>query len=109
MNLSVLSNTLAEAAALPPGNQNGMVISLPGVLSHAQRALTEMILPFGDEDIMVDTALLPGSPTTEKTEMPVSAGALRARKKASESITIKLLPKLVIGHQHQTTLNATIK
>lgn len=48
MTLSRINPVLAAAAALPAGNQNGMKISLPGVISHGQRALTEMIVPFED-------------------------------------------------------------
>lgn len=48
MDLNSISKTLSEAAALPQGNQNGMIVSLPGVLSHAHRALIEMIAPFDD-------------------------------------------------------------
>lgn len=48
MDLSTINKVLADAAALPPSNQNGMIISLPGVLSHGHRALAEMLVPFDD-------------------------------------------------------------
>lgn len=48
MDLTHINEVLAEAARLPHGNQNGMKISLPGVLSHAHRTLTEMAQPFED-------------------------------------------------------------
>ena len=48
MDLSTISKTLADAAMHQEGNQNGMKISLPGVLSHAHRALIEMAQPFED-------------------------------------------------------------
>lgn len=40
--------TLEKALALPCGNQNGMTISLFGVLSHAHRSLNAMSQPFED-------------------------------------------------------------
>jgi hypothetical protein len=46
MNFTKASRILVEAAALPIGNQNGMKISMPGVLSHAHRSLTEMSQSF---------------------------------------------------------------
>lgn len=45
MDIHHITTVLAQAAALPPTNENGMRISLPGVLSLAQRALKEMALP----------------------------------------------------------------
>lgn len=48
MDLSGISKVLAEAALLPKGNLNGMKISMPGVLSHGHRTLTEMLVPFDD-------------------------------------------------------------
>ena len=48
MNLTNASKILAEAAALPEGNLKGMKISMPGVLSHARRSLTEMAQSFED-------------------------------------------------------------
>lgn len=48
MDLTVISKVLDEASALPIGNQNGMKISLPGVLSHGARALREMALPLDE-------------------------------------------------------------
>jgi soluble cytochrome b562 len=48
MNMIQVSAVLADAAAIPQGNQNGMRISLPGVISHAHRALLEMAAPLED-------------------------------------------------------------
>lgn len=48
MDLLSISKVLAEAAALPPSNKGGMLISFPGTLSHAQRSLMEMAQPFED-------------------------------------------------------------
>lgn len=44
MTLSRINQVFAADAALPEGNQNSMKISLPGVISHGERALTEMIV-----------------------------------------------------------------
>jgi hypothetical protein len=44
-----LNKVVAEVLALPAGSRNGMVISLPGLLSHAKRALEEMALPLDAE------------------------------------------------------------
>jgi len=45
MDLNTITKVLTEAASLPPSNKNGMLISLPGVLSHGARALREMAEP----------------------------------------------------------------
>lgn len=44
-----ISKAIEEALALPAGNRNRMVMSLPGLLSHAKRALEEMALPLDAE------------------------------------------------------------
>ena len=47
-SLEKISTTIAEAGKLPTGNQSGMKIDLFGMLSHSERALKEMTVPFED-------------------------------------------------------------
>lgn len=86
MDLAGLSKLLGEAAALPPANQNGMRISLPGVVSHARRALAEMACPLEDAPEQVaeqfDDRLHSTQPMFHAYSLEVLAGHLDQLKAA---------------------------